>query len=252
MRVPDGTRSFTVSTSPHLAERFAAHLRDRFRRGVPTAVTWVNHYTAPLMLEHAEDASRIDFIGVDGLLLARLLGGVGRTSADLALPPLLRGVGSARVLLIGGSPESSARARDTIGRLVAPSSSVDAVDGFDGLPPIEEVGRVVRDGSYDICVVGLGGGLQDRYAAAIRAAQCRLAVTCGGFLDQVSNPAYYPAWAYATRLNWAVRVAREPARLWRRYTLDAARFVRNWPRHRDALAQLEGLRRYRLLMEFDT
>ena len=240
-----------MSTSPQLAEQFATHLRDRLQQGVPTAVTWVNHYTAPLMLEHGEDASRIDFIGVDGLLLARLLGGVGRTSADLVLPPLLGGVESARVLLIGGTPESSAEARDAIGQVVAASSSVHALDGFGGLPPIEDVGRVVRDGSYDICVIGLGGGLQDRYAAAIRAEQCALAVTCGGFLDQVSNPGYYPPWAYATRLNWLVRLTREPARLWRRYTLDAARFVRDWPGHRDALERLEGLRRYRRLLELD-
>ena len=47
------------------------------------------------------------------------------------------------------------------------------------------------------------------------------ALSCGGFLDQVLRPGYYPAWAYPLRLNWLIRLAREPRRLWRRYTVDA-------------------------------
>jgi hypothetical protein len=47
------------------------------------------------------------------------------------------------------------------------------------------------------------------------------AMTCGGFLDQILQSNYYPAWAYPLRLNWLVRLAREPRRLWRRYTVEA-------------------------------
>ena len=68
--------------------------------------------------------------------------------------------------------------------------------------------------------------LQDHYALAATSPGV-LVVTCGGWLDQFAGgEPYYPAWAYPLRLNWLVRLAREPRRLWRRYTIEAIRAVR--------------------------
>jgi hypothetical protein len=78
-----------------------------------------------------------------------------------------------------------------------------------------------------IAVLGLGAPLQDHYALAT-ASPGILVATCGGWLDQFAGDTYYPAWAYPLRLNWLVRLAREPRRLWRRYTIDALRAL--WSR----------------------
>jgi exopolysaccharide biosynthesis WecB/TagA/CpsF family protein len=84
----------------------------------------------------------------------------------------------------------------------------------------------------DMVLVGLGAGLQEQVLLEAASAMPRgYALTCGGFLDQVLHPGYYPGWAYPLRLNWLVRLAREPRRLWRRYTVGALLAVarrRDW------------------------
>ena len=211
-------------------------------------MTWINHYTAPLLLSSGA-ASRIDLVGVDGTLLSRVLGGVGRTSADLVLPMLLPRLGASRIVLLGGTPEASGRARAVVGEFADKGASVVALDGFESLPPRHELPGVLRDLSAEVAIVGLGGGLQDQYAAEARGSGAAvLALTCGGFLDQIANPSYYPPWAYALRLNWAVRLAREPSRLWRRYTVDAARFVSERRKYRAAVSELPGFVNYKQLV----
>ena len=85
-------------------------------------------------------------------------------------------------------------------------------------------GELQRAGA-ELVVVGLGAPLQDFYALELRAPGM-LVVTCGGWLDQFCAVSYYPSWAYPLRLNWLVRLAREPRRLWRRYSVDALRALR--------------------------
>ena len=46
-------------------------------------------------------------------------------------------------------------------------------------------------------------------------------ITGGAYLDHVAERMYwYPAWMVRTRLCWAYRLAKEPRRLWKRYSLD--------------------------------
>ena len=232
------------------AGRFASHLAEEFAQGRTTAVTWVNHYTAPLLLREKEALAQIDLVGVDGILLAKVLGGVARTSADLVIPLLLPMLGRVRLVTVGGTPESSRAAREALSKLCSDGQFVAAFDGYGGLPPPDALCAQLAWARAEVCIVGLGGGLQDRYAATIRAAgTIPLTLTCGGFLDQISAPAYYPSWAYKWRLNWAVRLAREPRRLWRRYTVEAARFLYSRQKYRSALQQVDGVRRYREIWE---
>lgn len=213
-------------------------------------MTWINHYTAPLLLAEGEAASSIDVVGVDGTLLSSALGGVTRTSADLVVPLLLPALGNCRLALVGGTSETLRLAEIALTRLAPVVNTVAAVPGLEGRPTPRELVTELRVQRAEVCIIGLGGGLQDRYAAAVRnAGAATLTLTCGGFLDQVAYPRYYPSWAYALRLNWAVRLAREPARLWRRYTIDAARFVGRRSRYVRAIENLPGFRRYRQLFE---
>jgi N-acetylglucosaminyldiphosphoundecaprenol N-acetyl-beta-D-mannosaminyltransferase len=51
-------------------------------------------------------------------------------------------------------------------------------------------------------------------------------VTGGSYLDHLAERMYwYPRWITEMRLNWAYRFAREPRRLWKRYSLDLAAYA---------------------------
>jgi N-acetylglucosaminyldiphosphoundecaprenol N-acetyl-beta-D-mannosaminyltransferase len=46
-------------------------------------------------------------------------------------------------------------------------------------------------------------------------------ITGGSYLDHLAERVYwYPGWVNAMRLGWAYRLSKEPARLWKRYSLD--------------------------------
>jgi beta-1,4-glucosyltransferase len=81
-------------------------------------------------------------------------------------------------------------------------------------------------------------------AEAAEAMSRGYALTCGGFLDQALQVNYYPAWAYPLRLNWLVRVLREPRRLWRRYTVDAVRAVAARAELRQGMRDVPGADRH--------
>jgi len=48
-------------------------------------------------------------------------------------------------------------------------------------------------------------------------------ITGGAYLDHLAERMYwYPNWVVKTRLCWAMRLVKEPRRLWKRYSLDLA------------------------------
>ncbi len=189
-------------------------------------VTWLNHYTA---LNADWEALRgVDFIGVDGTLLQIMLGRegihIGRTSADLALPEFLArdSLSGARVALIGGV---SGVAEKAAGRLA--QQLVFASDGFEGLARLRENPAALVRANPQIVLVGVGAGLQDRVAVEIGQWLPNASVfTVGGWLDQLAaKPQYFPPWVHRMRIGWLWRVAHEPRRLIRRYTVDAFQAV---------------------------
>lgn len=217
------------------------------RREGPVRVTWVNHYSVWWALSHAPAALRsMDICGVDGQLLRWILGHPARTSADLVVPVLLRNDPEiATVLAIGGRGDRAAQLAGALGELAGRPLAVVSVDGFEGLPRGEELAELVGSVRPDLVLVGLGAGLQEQVLEeAAVAMPAGYALTCGGFLDQVLRTRYYPGWAYPLRLNWLVRLAREPRRLWRRYTVDALRAVAGGERLRRELRDVPGIARH--------
>ena len=84
-----------------------------------------------------------------------------------------------------------------------------------------------------VLLVGLGGGLQERFIAAARAhGFTGTALTCGGFIRQTAGSAalrYYPDWINRLQLRFLYRMVQEPHTV-RRYLLD-------YPRHALRLAR---------------
>jgi beta-1,4-glucosyltransferase len=219
-----GEARWTESASAASADGMARLLAECAGELRVTTVTWLNHYSAQKVLQ-TEPASleHFSYVGVDGMLLLALTKARHRTSADLVVPRLIASLEGARVLLIGGTEAAISGASDAIERLLQPSSLVvGSYDGYENLPTGDPLKALIESATPTLVLVGLGGGLQEQVALEIaRIMPKGLVLTCGGFLDQIQRPGYYPDWAYRTRLNWAVRLSREPRRLWRRYTIDA-------------------------------
>jgi exopolysaccharide biosynthesis WecB/TagA/CpsF family protein len=184
--------------------------------------TWLNHYSA---LNADWEALRdVDFIGVDGTLLQILLDRSGvdiqRTSADLALPEFLgrESTRGARLALIGGVSGIGAKAARRLGQ-----EPVFVSDGFEGLKLLRQNPAALVSANPEIVLVGVGAGLQDRVAVEISQWLPSASVfTVGGWLDQLAaKPQYFPPWVHRMRIGWLWRVAHEPRRLIRRYTVDA-------------------------------
>ena len=219
----------------------AASLVERFRDGHGTSVTWYNHASLRCAVDAGIDVGRFDFVGVDGTLLRRLTNPtMPRTSADLVLPLLLEQLPGCRVALVGSTRAALNAARAVIGALPSRPAVVMTCDGFDELPDPEELARDLRAARVDLVVLGLGAPLQDRYLRALvqHGLTRELLLTCGGWLDQVSRSGYYPEYAYRLKLNWLIRLLREPGRLWRRYTVEAVAAHRDRVRLRHHLLEV--------------
>jgi exopolysaccharide biosynthesis WecB/TagA/CpsF family protein len=229
LRRPDrdpGSRALAEPVADSAEREFARALLAKVEAGVGGTVTWLNHFSALQSLHGGVPLEQFDHLGVDGILLCRLLGvPTPRTSADLVLPELFALSGPLRIALIGSTRETlhavATKIHAQYGHRV-----VLVRDGYAGLPTAADLRNQLRAARVQVAVVGLGAPLQDHYALAAASPDV-LVVTCGGWLDQFGGDSYYPAWAYPLRLNWLVRLAREPKRLWRRYTVDAIRALRS-------------------------
>ena len=79
----------------------------------------------------------------------------------------------------------------------------------------------------DILLVALGNPAQELFIARhFDALGAKAMFGVGALLDFVAERvARAPAWMRKARLEWAFRVAQEPGRLLRRYTIETAAFL---------------------------
>lgn len=236
----------TVKPHEKASEALALELITAVSEGRKVSVGWLNHYTAQVVLSSRTDAlDNLNIVGIDGLLLLGLLGGRQRTSADMVVPLLLRRLDVARAILVGGRPETLAERRAAVEELLGPHGRVVAAfDGYRERPSPEALCELIRSHGANVVLLGLGAPMQESYAAVVASAfpDGGVSLTVGGFLDQIAQPGYYPAWAYPLGLNWLVRLAREPRRLWRRYSVDAVRAIHERRALRSRLRTLPSIR----------
>lgn len=228
------------------AQQMTAYLERRIAQGEPTTVTWFNHYSVRRAIRADVALCSFDLIAIDGLLLMAILRqpAAARSSADLVLPQLLPKLHNAKVGVIGATPKRLQQAVPVIRSLLSDSACLAlAIDGF---TPRNEWMAALSEQPLDLLIIGTGAPLQDIMATQVAESAPRpcVVLTCGGWIDQVADPDYYPIWAYRLRLNWLVRLAREPRRLWRRYSIEAAQAVAGAARIRAYLRTGRGFASY--------
>lgn len=164
-----------------------------------------------------------DGVGVN--VLARLtcgegfrenLNGTDFTPALLAaLPP------GTRVYLVGARPHVIAAAAEQIAARWPHLQLCGARDGYAGLSHAES--EIVA-AAPDLVLAAMGNPLQERWiAAAAVAAPTATFIGVGALFDFLAGAAVRaPVAVRRLRLEWAFRLAQEPDRLWRRYTLEVA------------------------------
>lgn len=214
------------STDIHSAwaasHRVAREIERQAGRGGVT-VTWLNHWSA--MHTDWPALERMALVGIDGTLLQLLLHrsglSVDRSSADMVIPLYLRLRPAARVALVGGRPGVAENAAARLEGVVF------TADGFAGLAGLFDEGSALVAADPDVIVLGLGTGLQDRVAAELHNRLPGAVIfTAGGWVDQLSRrEQYFPPVVHRLRLGWLWRIAHEPRRLLRRYTIDAVAAV---------------------------
>jgi len=165
-----------------------------------------------------------DAVGIDGVLLRAISGGaLSHTSADHSMPSWLEGKAVTVGLLGGDSRSAEAHFSDFC--LHFPSASILwSIPGDDSC--LEKVSTEISRTSQvpELILVGMGAPLQEKVATELKRIIEKefpevesLIATCGGWLDQLGVKNYYPAWSTPLRLNWLIRLSREPRRLWKRY-----------------------------------
>jgi N-acetylglucosaminyldiphosphoundecaprenol N-acetyl-beta-D-mannosaminyltransferase len=101
----------------------------------------------------------------------------------------------------------------------------DVKRGLAGLGDDADVARLIDEinaSKADILHVSLPTPLQQAWVWEFAdRLNVPVIITGGAYLDHVAERMYwYPDWAVRMRLCWAYRLAREPRRLWKRYSLD--------------------------------
>jgi len=213
------------------------------------SISFVNHHSMVTMRQAphlARDLQDLDVVGADGIAvvmasrLFRRPGLPGRISADLVGPGLLASMEAKglRLYLLGGEPGVAEAAAGNILQKYPRLHIAGTHHGFARTP--EEKARMIAAINAtrpEVLWIGLGAPLQERWIAEHgNAVDVPVLMTCGGMLDQTARRLdYYPRWAYRLRLNWLYRLADEPRRLWRRYTVELAEFgamllAREWAR----------------------
>ena len=100
----------------------------------------------------------------------------------------------------------------------------------DGYFPRSESGQIaeeIRKAAADIILVAMGNPDQELWLRDnLASTGCRLGIAVGGLFDFTSGETKRaPQWLRSARLEWLHRLAREPARLWRRYILGNPVFI---------------------------
>jgi len=166
--------------------------------------------------------------GVGMEIAARLVHGRGfpeNLNGTDFIPPLLAAA-RVPVFLLGSRPGVAERAAEALARQGVEVAGT--CDGYAGMADSGALVAAINASGARILVTALGNPLQERWLLDHRdSLAAPLLVGAGALLDFLAGAVpRAPAWVRRARLEWLYRLAREPRRLARRYTVDVLAFLR--------------------------
>ncbi|WP_416259081.1 WecB/TagA/CpsF family glycosyltransferase [Gordonia sp. 4N] len=216
----------------------------------PLAVRLVNAYSIGAAAEnpaYLEVLNSPGFNLADGTPVALILGrsrGQGMRKYHVRGPSLFRAVLSASLdadlshYFLGTTPDTlsaltAAVERDYAGLRIAGAWAPEFGPVNDEL--VEECASRVSKANPDIVWVALGSPKQDFLSSRLAPTVGRPCIGVGAAFDFVAGTTdEAPVLLQKAGLEWAFRFAREPRRLWRRYTVSNWKFVRAVARQQSA------------------
>ncbi len=128
-----------------------------------------------------------------------------------------------RVFLYGARPHVVAQLAD---RISVERSNIVVCGWRDGYSPSHALSDAINLSKADVVLVALGNPRQELWIGAARhAVSASLLLGVGAYFDfATGHVPRAPSLMRALRTEWLFRLALEPRRLWRRYTVDTARF----------------------------
>jgi len=138
-----------------------------------------------------------------------------------------------RVYMIGGRPEVLARASEFVHQRLC-QRVVGVCDGYDGLKNTPDLVAHINQAKPDVVLVALGNPVQERWILDHRdALDAGLLMGVGALFDfWAGDKPRAPKLVQKLHLEWLYRLALEPRRLMRRYTLDILVFFSHCYRYR--------------------
>lgn len=241
MSVGHITTETAARIGPLRVERASfAQARDRIvaalEGGTPLLVAFCNAHTAQLAFADPSFARLLedmlvlnDGIGIE--LAARALEGRGfpaNLNGTDFVPALLAAIHRPlRIYLLGARPAVVARAAEILARRHSAHRIVGFRDGYFDDAALPAIAGEIAAARADLLLCAMGDGRQQRVMAAL-GPQAGLRVLMGvgalfDFLSQAVPRAPLPVRRMRMEFLW--RLAREPRRLGRRYTVELVRFL---------------------------
>jgi alpha-1,3-mannosyltransferase len=211
------------------------HIDDAFSNGTALSVAFANANLLNLARTtptFREILSRFLVLN-DGIALnvaSRLIH--GRTFPDNLngtdfTPSFLAGTSHQfRVFILGGEPGVADASLRQLSQIYTRHTFVGAHSGFFEEADNEEIIRSIRESKADVLLVGMGNPRQEWWLANhFRDTGCKLGLAIGAFVDFSAGRVRRAPQLFRTlRVEWMFRLALEPQRLVKRYTVDTAQF----------------------------
>ncbi|MFV0281972.1 MAG: WecB/TagA/CpsF family glycosyltransferase [Rhodoblastus sp.] len=202
----------------------------------PLAVAFCNAHTAEIALRDRAYREALDHFCVvnDGIgieIAARILERRGfpeNLNGTDFIPALLGELPQgARLYLLGAAPGVAEEAGRRFVLRFPHLNLVGARHGYFGADEEEDVVCAVAAARPDVLLVAFGNPRQEMFIARyIDALGSKAVFGVGALFDfAAERVARAPAWMRRARLEWAFRLAQEPGRLLRRYTIETAAFL---------------------------
>jgi beta-1,4-glucosyltransferase len=215
------------------SDEFVALLQRRRERGVATEVYFANSNFVQKCYPFADELHRPESLIVnDGfaidlasLLLYRRSFAENLNGTDFTPRLLFQASRPLRVFLLGAKPTIVSLAAKNLaatGRVEV----VGAIDGYEGVKNDDAVVELLLRSAPDVLLVALGNPLQEEWVLTHRGRhRVPLVICVGALFDFLSGttPRASPL-IRRLRLEWCYRLALEPRRLMRRYTIDMFAF----------------------------